>query len=110
MIAAIITGATVILLCIAFIFSEVFECKSVAYFWDKTIKGGYCINSNSLSYGLTAANVATDFAVLVLPVPMLWGLQMKTHKKLAVILILGLGCLWVNLIVLRGSVADLADL
>ena len=93
MIASVITGAATTLLCIAFIFSEIFECEPVAYFWDKTIKGGKCINSNYLSYGLTAANVATDIAVLLLPIPLLWTLQMKTHRKLAAIAILGLGCL-----------------
>ena len=79
--------------CIALIFSVIFGCKPVGYFWDKTIQGGHCINENVLSYGITAANIATDIIVLVLPIPWLWNLQMRTSKKLALSGIFVLGSL-----------------
>ncbi|KAL2036678.1 hypothetical protein N7G274_010549 [Stereocaulon virgatum] len=79
----IITGIVMIGWCIALICSVIFGCKPVNYFWNKTIQGGHCINENVLSYGITAANIATDVIVLVLPIPWLWNLQMRTAKKLA---------------------------
>ncbi|KAK3170138.1 hypothetical protein OEA41_009524 [Lepraria neglecta] len=82
-IISIITGIVMVGWCIALIFSVIFGCKPVGYFWDKTIQGGHCINENVLSYGITAANIATDIIVLVLPIPWLWNLQMRTSKKLA---------------------------
>ena len=36
-------------------------------------------------YQLGAAyNVATDLAILILPMPLVWNLQMRTPKKVAV--------------------------
>jgi len=88
---SIITGIVMIGWCIALIFAVAFSCSPIGYFWDKSIKGGHCINENNLSYGITAANIVTDITVLVLPIPWLIHLQMKTSRKLAIggIFILG---------------------
>lgn len=61
----------------------VFQCSPIAYTWDKTIKGR-CLDMPML-YQLGAAyNVFTDFAILILPMPIVWHLQMPKSKKIAV--------------------------
>ena len=79
--------------CLAHIITVIFSCQPIPYFWDRTIKGGKCINENNFSYGTSAANILTDIAVLVLPIPWLWRLQMKTEKKVAIAGIFLLGSL-----------------
>ena len=49
--------------CISLIFATVFRCRPVAFFWDKTIKAGTCIDENNLAYGITATNLVTDVVV-----------------------------------------------
>lgn len=92
-IISIVTGCVMIAWCIALIFAVIFSCRPLAYFWDKTIKGGSCINENNLAYGITATNIITDIIVLVLPVPWLWNLQMAATRKMAIIGIFLLGSL-----------------
>ena len=102
-ILSVVTGAATLAWCIALIFSIIFSCKPVQFFWDKNIPGGRCLNENSLSYGITAANIATDIAVLVLPLPWLWRLQMNFNRKVAISGIFLLGCLYVSLLGFRSS-------
>ncbi|MCJ1294429.1 hypothetical protein MMC34_005987 [Xylographa carneopallida] len=89
--AAIIVGAFVVAGWISLIFSVVFSCHPVQYYWDKSISGGSCININTLSYGITGAGFITDLMVLLLPLPSLWKLQMQSPRKVAIIGIFILG-------------------
>ncbi|KAF1971048.1 hypothetical protein BU23DRAFT_648454 [Bimuria novae-zelandiae CBS 107.79] len=70
------------------------QCTNLALLWDNTAKGT-CWNPNILkatAYAFNTVNIITDllFAV-VIPVPMLWKVQMKRRKKCLIIGILGLG-------------------
>ncbi|MCJ1246920.1 hypothetical protein MMC30_004131 [Trapelia coarctata] len=76
---------------IAHTLSVLFSCAPISYNWDKSIPGGHCINLNSLAYGITGAGFITDICIWLLPLPWLWGLQMKLPRKLAVIGIFCLG-------------------
>lgn len=49
-ILSLIIGALVIAWSLALIFLIVFNCKPIAYFWDKSIPGGQCINTNVMGY------------------------------------------------------------
>ena len=61
-----------------------FQCRPVAYQWDKNIKGGHCLDTNLLIYFATAPlDIATNIAILALPMPYLWNLQMPWSRKLA---------------------------
>lgn len=84
-IASIVAGVLNIAWCISLTGAIIFSCKPVEYFWDKSIPNGYCHSQNTRGYGITAANFITDLAVWLLPIPWLWGLQMETSRKLAVI-------------------------
>ena len=76
---------------ISFLLALTFVCTPVAYFWDKTLPGGSCANILVLLYVATGTNFVADVLVLVLPIPVLWGLQMKPARKLGIIGVLLLG-------------------
>ncbi|KAF2651780.1 hypothetical protein K491DRAFT_606198 [Lophiostoma macrostomum CBS 122681] len=70
------------------------QCTNLAVQWDPTVEGT-CWGPNvlkGLSYANQSFNILTDllFAVII-PIPMLWNLQMNTRQKSTVIGILGLG-------------------
>lgn len=71
-----------------------FQCKPLAYAWDKSIKGGSC---KSISYlGIAAyfnatTNAATDFVLASIPVWLIWNLKLDIRTKLSVGLVLSMG-------------------
>lgn len=68
---------------LALIFLIIFNCKPIAYFWDKSIPGGHCLDTNLMGYCLGAVNTFTDVVVLLLPIPWLVRLHMDLSRKLA---------------------------
>lgn len=93
-IVSIVIGLVVIIWFIAFIISQVLTCIPLAYLWDKTIPGGHCINPNHIAYyGTSPPDILTNIAILILPIPDLWKLQMQRWKKFAITLIFILGSL-----------------
>lgn len=73
------------------------QCTPVAFAWDKTILGGHCIAFNTLCVSTAAISIATDVVILLLPVPMIWSLQLSKLQKLAIIGVFSLGGLSVSL-------------
>ena len=57
------------------------ECSPVPFFWDKTIKGGTCINQNQFYRWNGVANLLIDFMVLTLTLPLIWRLKLKSRQK-----------------------------
>lgn len=92
----ILVGIVSIAWFIAYVFIEFFSCRPFQYWFDKTIKGGRCIDLKMTSYAITTPpDIATNLALLALPLFWLWRLQMEIYKKLAVIGIFILGSLYV---------------
>ena len=55
-------------------------CRPFAYNWDHSIKGT-CGDQRSLDLFLGVFNLLIDVTTVLLPLPVLWGLQMATSKK-----------------------------
>lgn len=95
-ISCIVTAAVTVAWFIASIVVNFLTCRPFQYFWDRSIPGGKCINSNNLAYAITSPpDILTSLALLILPIPLLWGLQMPRRKKLAITGIFVLGSLYV---------------
>ncbi|KAH7127010.1 hypothetical protein B0J11DRAFT_291617 [Dendryphion nanum] len=72
----------------------VLQCTNLAVQWDPNAKGT-CWGPSTLkglSYTNVALNIVTDllFAIII-PIPMLWNVQMNRRQKMSIIAILGLG-------------------
>lgn len=67
-------------------------CQPVSYFWNK-LQTGRCINEVDFFRGNGITNMMLDFLVLVLPLPMVWRLDLKLRQKLVVTGIFMLGIL-----------------
>ncbi|KAI4625150.1 uncharacterized protein J4E87_004996 [Alternaria ethzedia] len=74
----------------------IFQCAPVSYAWDTSTPGGKCNPAQTLAdiyYATTAVNIATDWFCALLPIPLLWNVQLNRNAKLSVGVILGLGAL-----------------
>lgn len=69
-----------------------FLCKPFAYSWNKLGKG-HCGNDHDVYLSSGIVNLFIDVFIVVLPMPMLWGLQLSMAKKFALTFIFGIGAL-----------------
>ncbi|KAL4781997.1 hypothetical protein BJX76DRAFT_305009 [Aspergillus varians] len=73
-------------------FIKIFFCRPISAYWLGTAAtGGSCLNQRSVIIADSSISIVSDLWILILPVPMLWSLQMSMMKKLRVIGILGAG-------------------
>ena len=82
--AARIVGGFALAWGIASILSYVFACRPVQGFWDLTIDS-QCIDRRDLVLGIAVVSIVMDIVILALPMRDIWGLQVTTKQKLAVL-------------------------
>ena len=61
-------------------------CRPLSYSWDKTIPGGRCFDVDSFYRWISLPNIVTDVAMLILPLKVIWGMNMKRNQKIGVAL------------------------
>ncbi|KAL8801732.1 MAG: hypothetical protein Q9182_004271 [Xanthomendoza sp. 2 TL-2023] len=81
-IAVILIGSLILATGIATIVGSVLQCTPIAYSWDKTTPGR-CINEVDFARYMAIPNVITGFAMLILPLPMVWRLKINVPQKIA---------------------------
>ncbi|KAI4721908.1 hypothetical protein E4T48_01880 [Aureobasidium sp. EXF-10727] len=62
--------------------ASLFQCRPMASAWTLTIHPDYCINTEKFYTANAALNVASDIMILLLPVPIVWGLNTDLRKKI----------------------------
>ncbi|MCJ1282374.1 hypothetical protein MMC26_001697 [Xylographa opegraphella] len=70
--------------------AAMFSYVPVNAMWDPSVTGR-CINIHSFFIGIAVPNIVTDIALLTMPLPYIWWLQVAWPKKIAVILVFTLG-------------------
>ncbi|KAG4444258.1 hypothetical protein IFR05_000233 [Cadophora sp. M221] len=79
-IAAWVLGAVTSLWTILLLFVIGFQCIPFEKFWRPWIVGR-CINFKKLILGVAIPNILSDVAILALPLPQIWGLQISCRQK-----------------------------
>ena len=69
------------------------QCIPLRHIWDTNFKG-YCLIIPLAGTILSALNVLTDIIILVMPMPVLWKMQMHIRRKLQIMGIFLLGGLY----------------
>ncbi|KAI9371060.1 hypothetical protein BJX61DRAFT_548558 [Aspergillus egyptiacus] len=72
------------------------NCIPVQAAWDTSLleNGGHCKPAHVLTdvyYATTAVNIATDWVTALMPVPLLWNVQLDRNSKMAVMGLMSLG-------------------
>lgn len=84
----------IVLWSLTFFFAFTFQCGTdSAHWWTSaaTIEA-FCDNTNGLNLGFVISDVITDVMVLVIPIPIIWRLQMSTTREISLtgVFLLGL--------------------
>ena len=62
----------------------IFQCSPIPYNWDRTIPGGQCLSTYALWIGNSVSSLATDVAILCLPLPIIWRMDVTPRQKTAI--------------------------
>jgi hypothetical protein len=76
------------------LFMVLFQCHPVSFAWDKTHGTGTRINAEVIAnfgYAFSAIDIFFDWLFALLPVLMLWRVQMTMRIKISIFCILGMG-------------------
>ncbi|KAH7073905.1 hypothetical protein BKA63DRAFT_43098 [Paraphoma chrysanthemicola] len=65
-------------------------CRPLKSYWDITVPG-QCLKMVTFTYFTNISNLITDIWIFLMPVPMIWHLQLQTKKKLLLSLIFCIG-------------------
>ncbi|KAL8704957.1 MAG: hypothetical protein Q9201_001903 [Fulgogasparrea decipioides] len=68
-------------------------CTPITWSFDKSDPNGKCGDLQSFERYTAVMSLITDAIIVVLPMPMLWGLQMKMQKKVGISIVFGLGAI-----------------
>lgn len=95
------TQAIVVIWFIGSLIPGTFRCHPIDDFWDPLVVGGpnvhrYCTNNNTYYLASSSFNVALDFWILVLPLSIVWTLQLSPKRKVGLSAIFLLGGLYVH--------------
>jgi hypothetical protein len=85
------TVAFVMATIVSCVVAGVFQCNPIAFAWDKTIPGGTCFNVTALFYANAGLNILQDVFIYVLPMKMLWEVQIPRKQKIALIIVFVVG-------------------
>ena len=76
---------------IAIIIASCAICRPIAYSFDKTIVEGTCGHIIIFEHYTAGMSLVTDAIIVILPMPMLWRLQMSLKRKIQLSCVLGMG-------------------
>ncbi|KAF5639537.1 uncharacterized protein FTJAE_4875 [Fusarium tjaetaba] len=78
-----------------------FFCTPIQSFWDSGVKGRCMLSQPTMWLISGIVHIVTDFAIIVMPLPIVWKLQLPRSQKLYLTGIFGLGTLTLAIAILR---------
>lgn len=76
------------------IFSAIFQCQPIRATWDMSVKHAKCMKFNVEVVVFAVFNVITDVTILIIPIPILWKLQIPWSKKVQLMAVFLTGILY----------------
>ncbi|KAI9695410.1 MAG: hypothetical protein M1836_006462 [Candelina mexicana] len=78
---------------------SIFACHPIRRVWDIKLaqdhsgKSGICVDRNMLSDAVASLNIVSDAMMLILPIPLVWKLQLPLSQRISIIAMFGIACL-----------------
>lgn len=67
-----------------------FQCRPIVAAWDRTVVGK-CMDLKVLYYGITISNMILDVIINLMPVKMIWKLQLPLKQRVLLLCIMLVG-------------------
>ncbi|SPQ17722.1 5474e185-1129-4d11-b517-b18ce72ecf75 [Thermothielavioides terrestris] len=99
--------AAVAMYCTASITATIFQCRPIARAFDKDDNPGTCIDTAKFWFANAGFSIATDVIILLLPMPLVWRLEVPTAQKAALAAVFAVGIFVVVTSCLRATTLDL---
>lgn len=87
---------------IAFLCVFMTNCQPISQQWNP-VPGGWCRDLSVEELASVTINLAIDLIIVIMPMPVLWGLQMAVRNKIFISLMFCIGFLYVVPICARAS-------
>lgn len=71
----------------------IWQCVPIQAIWDLKRRDARCLSISGAAYANAAVNIATEIAILILPLPLLRHLRASRSKKVALYALFGCGIL-----------------
>lgn len=81
-----LVAITITLNAVSVLLASFLLCRPFAYTWNKAISGGHCGDQMTAYRLVSIPNIVTDVAIMLLPLPTLYKLQISPSKKYGIIL------------------------
>lgn len=79
------------------VFLSIFACRPVAASWNFKLQNDPRTRCSPKSYDTANAygfcNIITDVVLMIMPVPLVWNMQMALKRKLGIVLVFATGAL-----------------
>ncbi|KAH9222311.1 hypothetical protein DL95DRAFT_432243 [Leptodontidium sp. 2 PMI_412] len=70
----------------------IFICSPISAYWDRSAHPhATCLDVKTLYFADTVVSVITDIAVLMVPIPLIWGMNLSKMRKFKVMALLAAG-------------------
>ena len=80
----------ILLIGIAQVLQVVLLCRPFAKIWNWLLPGE-CGSARDVFFASASMNLIVDVVLVILPLPMVWQLQMARRRKIAISIMFGLG-------------------
>ncbi|KUI53608.1 hypothetical protein VP1G_00986 [Cytospora mali] len=90
----------IILPSIVIIFLTIFSCQPIQYFWDRDLTGS-CRDVTAVAFVNSGFAVSQDLVIILLPVYMLWNLNMNWKRKIFIGIMFAIGGLGLIATIIR---------
>jgi hypothetical protein len=74
-------GVLVLCYWVVTVLTALLACTPFSFFWNPK-QPGHCFNRTVSRISLSIINVITDFAIVIMPMPVVWNLQLPTARKI----------------------------
>ncbi|KAH0545366.1 hypothetical protein FGG08_000507 [Glutinoglossum americanum] len=78
-----ITIAIVVCFHFSALIGLIMGCTPVRATWDISTPGAHCIDQSAFKMAVGVINTITDFVIILIPLPTVWGLQLRIKQKIA---------------------------
>ncbi|KAF2829370.1 hypothetical protein CC86DRAFT_188779 [Ophiobolus disseminans] len=82
-----------------FFFVTLFQCTPISFFWTRATsnapKDGFCVPIDviiALTFLYSACAIISDFTFAILPIFLVWGLNMPVRNRVMLVPVLGMAC------------------
>ena len=82
----------VVITSLSCVIASIFQCQPIRKAWDaKGVVPGHCFNANALFFANAALDIFQDIVIYILPMRMLYHIQIPRRQKIPLMLVFGVG-------------------